>query len=547
MPNESLGALEWTRLWLAGQPLMTLFLVLGSGLLFGSLRIKGIGLGSSGALFTGLLAGHWGLGLPGGVGALGIVLFTYCVGLSAGPTFFSSLKSQGGGLTKLAAVTVGVGALTTLVLAGLLKLDPGLAAGLFAGAMTSTPGLAVALDALGEQGRIATIGYGVAYPFGVAGVVLFIQLLPRLLGHSLRRLGGETETPAIQRQTLEIVTSAFDGLPPAQLPAAMGIGDFCVSRILRGDRLVPVTPEDTIHAGMTTLVIAPGDRMDAIRDKLGREAPMASLRLDADQERRQIVATRPEVLGQPISQMNLLSRFGVVATRIARDGYTMLAAGDMTLEYGDTLTVVGSPEALAAFARVAGHCEKTLHESDLATLALGLALGIGLGLVPFGIPGRAAFRLGLAGGPLFVALFLGHFRRRGWMAGHLPRAARQTLMELGLIFALADAGVKAGSTLIPVLREHGATLFLVGMVVTVLPMAVAYIAARRWLGFDLLVTLGGLCGSMTSTPALGVLIAEADSGKPAASYAAAYPMALILMAIGVQVILFLLALHHGSG
>jgi putative transport protein len=530
---------EAVRLWLAGQPLLALFLVLAVGMLLGSLRIKGIGLGSSGVLFAGLLAGHLGLGLPGGIGILGIVLFTYCVGLTAGPTFFSSLRRQGGDMANLAALTVGVGALATVALAALLHLDPALAAGLFAGALTSTPGLAVALDALGEQGRIATVGYGVAYPFGVAGVVLFIQLLPRLLGHRLRSLGGEGDVPSLLRRVVEITNPEFVGLPLARLPAAAGVGDFCVSRVMRHDALVPVTSADLVCTGMVVLVVTPGDRVAAVCEKLGRETSLR-LHLDADQERTQIVITRPELLGRPLAELDLLSRFGVVVTRIGRDGYTVLAGAGAQLEYGDTLTVVGAPDALTAFARVAGHREKALHESDLATLALGLALGIGLGLVPLGIPGRWSFSLGLAGGPLFVALLLGHFRRRGWIAGHLPRAARQNLMELGLVFCLADAGVKAGATFLSVLHEHGAVLFLAGIVVTLLPMAVAYAVARLWFRLDLLATLGGICGGMTSTPALGVLVAEVDSGRPVTSYAAAYPVALILMTVFVQIILSLL-------
>ena len=521
--------------------MLTLFLTLAVGLALGGLRVRGIGLGASGALFAGMLAGHLGLGIPDGIGVLGIVLFTYCVGLTAGPVFFSSLRRQGGGLAKLAAVTVGTGALTTLALGRLLRMEPELAVGVFVGALTSTPGLAVALDALGEQGRLAAIGYGVAYPFGVVGVVLFIQLVPRLLGLSLRASGTSSEGAAIQRRVIEITCPELAGMPLVQLSAVLGAGDFCVSRVVRDDALVPVSAEDTVQRGATALVVAPGDRMDAICKKLGR-ASARPLRLDADQERDQVVVTRPSFLGQPLADLDLMGRYGVVITRVARDGYTLFAEPDLPLEYGDTLTVVGMPEALAEFARAAGHREKALHESDLATLALGLALGIGLGLVPFGIPGRAVFRLGLAGGPLFVALVLGHVRRRGWVAGHLPRAARQMLLELGLVFCLADAGVQAGARLVPVLREHGTALFLAGMLITALPLLVAYLVARHRLHLDLFATFGGICGSMTSTPALGALVAEADSGKPAASYAAAYPMALILMAVCVQLLLFLSAI-----
>lgn len=530
---------EVLRTWLVAQPLLALFLILTVGMMLGGIRVKGIGLGSSGVLFAGLLAGVLGLRIPDGVGTLGIVLFTYCVGLAAGSNFFGALRRQGRQLALLSLLTVAAGAFATLSLAWLLRLHPALAAGLFTGAMTSTPGLAVALEALGPDGRLATIGYGIAYPFGVAGVVLFVQLLPRLLGQPLRRLGGDGHEPEIVRRVVAVTVPEFIGVPLSRLPERAGAGDFCVSRVKRGGGLVPIAPADVCAADTVIMVVAPAAQAAAVVARLGHEH-LPPLRLDADHDRGGIVVTRPELLGASLAQLDPLARFGVVVTRVNRDGHALLATPDLQLEYGDLLTVVGTPPALARFAQAAGHREKALHETDLAALALGLAAGVALGLVPLGIPGGWSFRLGLAGGPLFVALLFGHWRRQGLIAGYLPRAARQMLMELGLVFCLADAGAKAGTTLLPVLREYGLPLFLGGIAVTLLPMAVAWVAARHWLRLGLLESLGGICGGMTSTPALGVLVKEADSNQPVASYAAAYPAALIMVAVCVQAIIAML-------
>lgn len=368
---------------LTDQPPAVLFAVIASGLMLGGIGIRGIRLGSSGVLFTALIAGHLGFNVPAGIGPLGLVLFVYCIGIGAGDRFFSALAREGSALARLAILLVVIGAAVTWIGARLLGLPAGLAAGLFAGALTSTPALAAATEGMGPAAEAVSIGYGIAYPFGVVGVVLFVQLLLK-------------------------------------------------------SRLEPETA-----AGET-------------KDEPDGSAPA----------------------GRPVT--------------------------------------------------------------SLLSLSVGLTLGILLGRLPIPLPGGATLRLGLAGGPLLVALVLGHFRRIGPIAGHIPRPARMLLQELGLLFFLADAGVRGGGPLVDTLREHGAGLFVLGACVTLLPLLIAWPVATRLLHLSPLQALGGICGGMTSTPALGAITSKTEVRTPTISYAAAYPVALIFMIFASKLLLYLI-------
>lgn len=379
------------------QPLVVLFALIATGLLLGSVKAKGINLGSSGVLFTALLAGHLGYSIPAGVGTLGLVLFVYCVGIGAGDRFFASLAREGAALAKLAVLIVALGAATTWVGATLLDIPAGLATGIFAGALTSTPALAAATEGMAAKGGAdaVSIGYGIAYPFGVIGVVLFVQVLPRILKTDIERQNHST----------------------------------CVDRA------------DGLKRGSTT----------------------------------------------------------------------------------------------------AEHCGSGIDATCLLSLSVGLTLGILLGMLPFGLPGGTPITLGMAGGPLFVALILGHFGKIGPIVGFIPRQTRMLLQELGLVFFLANAGVRGGGTLMATLQEHGFVLFGLGICVSVFPLIAAWPVATHFFKMNPLQALGGICGGMTSTPALGALTSKTDSQTPVTSYVSAYPVALIFMIIIAKVLIKLIA------
>ncbi|MBT8401628.1 MAG: hypothetical protein KJO98_14215 [Rhodothermia bacterium] len=513
--------------------IIVLFAVIAVGLLFGRLRLAGVSLGTSGVIFSALVAGYLGYGVPGGVGTIGLVLFAYGVGITAGPGFFASFRQQGKKFAALALVLVGLAAAVTWALAILFELPPDLAAGMFAGALTSTPGLAAVMESL-PAGSQAPVGYGIAYAFGVIGVVLFVQLLPRVLSIDLDELGRslaakDSSRRQIRRVLVEAVNPAVIGKRVSELEMVAN-ANCQITRVLEGDRLVPVSKDHVIRDGDHLWLIGREFRLEPVVTMIGRRSDRTDYVVDTDRLQRRVVATSRALVGKSLGELRLLSTHGVTVSRMARHEVEFVPDPDDVVQWGDALTVVGKPEDLDAFADFAGHREKSFDQTDLISLALGLLLGVVIGSASIGLGGES-FSLGLVGGPMLVALVVGHFGRIGRIYGSLPRASRLLMMELGLVFFLAAAGIEAGGQLVAVLQQHGTSVVVAAITVAILPMAVGVLVARLALGLNFLQVLGGVCGGMTSTPGLGVLTSKTDSEVPVVSYAAAYPVALILMTV----------------
>lgn len=529
---------------LLGNPLIALFAVIGFGMLLGNITVRGVNLGSSGVLFAALALGHFGYALPGGVGTIGLVLFVYCVGIGAGGRFFSVIAKEGSKLAKLALVIVASGALVAWGAGTLLHLPVGLVTGIFAGALTSTPALAAATEGLkaGGAGDVI-VGYGIAYPFGVIGVVLFVQMLPRLLRINVEAVAKEAaaETEAgdkVENVLVEVTNANIIGRPIAESDLA-NLNGVAVSRILHDDHLDPLRYDDVFELGQVLMLVGRGKEVEIAVNYLGKRVEK-KVQKDVENERRVVLVTAKNVTGSTLRDFAPLKRHGVVVTRITRLGLTFVPNADTQIQPNDQLMTVGSPENLNRFAEAVGHRSQGFDETDLLSLAMGLTLGIIVGIMPFGLPGTPTITLGLAGGPLFVALILGHFGRVGRIVGHIPRNTRILLQELGLVFFLADAGVKGGGQMVETLQKFGAPLFLAGLAVTIIPMAIALPIAMRFLKMNILQSLGGICGGMTSTPALGALTASTDSQVPVVSYASAYPVALIMMTVFAKLLIQLM-------
>jgi putative transport protein len=535
--------LEAVNQLLLDQPLIALFAIIASGLLFGSFTIKGINLGSSGVLFTALLAGHLGYSIPGGIGTLGLVLFVYCVGIGAGGRFFASVAREGATLGKLALVIVATGGAITWAGAKLLDLPVDLATGIFAGALTSTPALAAATESLTDAASGVSIGYGIAYPFGVIGVVLFVQLLPRLLKHDLDKIAAEHEAEDnTDVRVITVLVEVTNQNLVGKKIAEAGISNLnaCrVSRIFKEGQLIPLSYSDEFSQGQLLLLVGLNKEITIAIDTLGHRSDRHLLK-DVENERQNLLVTEHKIAGKSIRELASLKHYGVVITRITRGGLTFVPNTATLIEAHDNLTTVGRTEDLKVFAKAIGHHSTAIDSTDLLSLSVGLTLGIVAGLIPIGLPGSTPITLGLAGGPLLVALLLGHFGKVGRIVGHIPRPTRLLLQDLGLVFFLANAGVEGGVSLVATVQQYGITLFGLGMLVSVVPLILAWPLARKLFKLDPLQALGGICGGMTSTPALGAITAKTDSQVPVISYVSAYPVALIVMILITKILIGLL-------
>ncbi len=269
---------------------------------------------------------------------------------------------------------------------------------------------------------------------------------------------------------------------------------------------------------------------------LGKRSEAAFV-ADTDHERERLVVTDKKLGGCSLRELALLRNFGVVITRISRLGQEFVPTPDTRLETYDVLTSVGRSDDLKKFAGHIGHRPQAFDQTDLISLALGLSAGIFVGMVPIGLPGGAPMTLGLAGGPLFVALVLGYFGRVGRVVGHIPRPTRMLLQELGLVLFLANAGIIGGGSLAVTIQEFGGVVFAIGAAITLGPVMIAYPVGRKLLGLTQAQTLGGICGGMTSTPALGALTSTSTSQQPIVSYATAYPVSLIMMTVMAKLLL----------
>ncbi|MEW6252737.1 MAG: TrkA C-terminal domain-containing protein, partial [Planctomycetota bacterium] len=412
--------------------LLLLFALIALGLTLGALRVRGVSVGAAGVFFLALVVeilqraavagGFWpaSLGemkLPPVITDLGLVLFVYSVGLQAGPRFFGILRARGAAFLAVGAGTSLVGALLTVLLAGWLALAPHLAAGLYCGATTCTPALAAALDtirrvapedpanplAADELAMEASVGYGAAYPFSVLAVVVVVQFLPRLLRRSPVAAAAQyeeeqaAEAPPLEKCAFAVTNPNFAGRTIDELQG-LHVAEAVISRVKHANEVRPARPETVLYQWDTVLAVGRPEELAKLEAVLG---PVVVENLDDPTGKvasEQVVVSQPELIGRTIRELSIWERYGVVITRVRREGLELSPRGDLRLEPGDVLRVVGARQDIPAFADAAGREERRLYETSLIPYTAGLALGAAVGCIPFSLPGTGLeLRLGLAG------------------------------------------------------------------------------------------------------------------------------------------------------
>jgi putative transport protein len=535
---------------LLAEQMLVLFAILALGSWLGHLSVKRFSLGSAGVFFVALLFGHFGLTVPRAIMDLGLLLFVYAVGLQAGPSFFRTFRRQGGQFVAIAAVAVLTAGLTTVAVAQMLRLPPALAAGLFTGAVTNTPALAAAIDAVARvmpaNADLVAVGYGIAYPFSIIGVTLFVQLMPRLLHRSVPEAEAQwleqqrREQPALQVKHFRITNPNFEGMRLADMnPHRMTRAN--ISRVRHNDQEVAGTPEVTLHVGDVVTAVGPEDELQKMRLLLGDEtsapAEACTNLVPADME-----VTEKALAGTRLVDLHVSEQYGVVITRIRRQGLEITPVGSSTLEMGDSLRVVGERDAVEDFGKIIGGDQRKADETNMVPFLMGLLLGILLGIIPFRLPNGMVVKLGIAGGAFLVSLLVGHFGRIGPFRLYVPAAARNLARELGLMLFLAGAGAIAGAQLAVVVQEQGFQLFLAGALITILTVLVTLLLMDRVYRLNLLASMGLLTGCMTNPPALDAASAQTRTDLPTVSYASIYPVVLIFKILLAQILVEVLRL-----
>jgi putative transport protein len=543
---------------IVAQAVLALSIVAAVGLAFGSLGFRGIHLGTAGVLFVGIFFGQLGMHIDERilefVRDFGLILFVYTVGLQVGPSFFSSLRRQGLQLNALAASVVLLGALIAACFRVLFRFSIPAVAGIFSGATTNTPSLAAAqavLQGLKDQPSgntdLLVMAYAVAYPFGIVGIILTMLLVQKVFGLDPKSdgIGQETASGADDRKPdfvdLEVTNPNVDGVGLRNVPFALESG-VVFSRLYRNGRVNVPADDSVIHLGDVIRVVGAKAKLLEFERVIGRKSAVDLKTVPSELTTERLFVTKGSVLGKSFRELNFEQLYGAVVTRVTRAEVEFAARDDVRLQFGDLLYVVGPAGGVTKVADLVGNKPRALEHPHVLPVFVGILIGVILGGIPIALPGTPApVRLGLAGGPLIVALVLSQLGRAGPLIWYLSPGANLVLREIGIVLFLACVGLKSGSRFLEVLVSgNGVSWILAGALLTLVPLVLVGFAARSIVKLDFASICGVLAGSMTDPPALAFAGTITQSDRPLVAYAAVYPLVMILRVFLVQILILTL-------
>ncbi|MEG1748268.1 MAG: TrkA C-terminal domain-containing protein [Tannerellaceae bacterium] len=516
----------------------SLFLIVSLGFMLGRIRIKGLSLDVSAVIFIALLFGHFGVIIPKELGNFGLVLFIFTIGIQAGPGFFDSFRSKGKMLIVLTLLIVGSACITGIIFKYALGIDTPSIVGLIAGALTSTPGLAVAIDS--TQSSAASIAYGIAYPFGVIGVILFVKLLPKILRLDINAEAKKLEDerrgkfPTLHTATYRVTNINIYGKSLKQLQVRSMTGAV-VSRIKHNEVTAMPTALTILQEGDLLKAVGNDKSLEQLTLLMG-ERIEGDLPLGSTQELQSLLLTNKSVINKSLGHLNLQGTFGCTITRVRRSGIDLSPEPDLLLKFGDKLMVAGEKEGVKELGQFFGNDEKRLSDTDFFPIATGIVLGVLFGKLNISFSDSFSFSPGLTGGILIVALVLSAIGKTGPIIWSMSGSANQLLRQLGLLLFLAEVGTSAGGNLVSTFQESGWTLFGVGMAITMVPMIVALLVGYFFFKVNILDLIGTIAGGMTSTPGLAAADSMTDSSAPSIAYATVYPIAMVFLILFIQLI-----------
>jgi putative transport protein len=534
---------------LSGSPILTLFVVIGLGFLLGEASIFGFRFGVAGVLFVGLFVGSLSphITVPEIVPTLGLVLFVYAIGLSSGRAFFDAFRRQGSRDNALAAGVLLLGGLLTFALGRLLGLPAPAVAGLYCGALTNTPALAAVQERINERAAevglppqdakaasdLPVLAYSMAYPVGVIGVLVCFQIARRRWHVALEPAPEASELAA---SDFVVENPGVMGLTVRDVMDLNPDSGFLISRIQKGG-VVDIARWDTLlERGDVVAVVGDAQALRRAAHVFGKATP-SHIELDRSElDYRRVFVSSREVVGKRIRELELADRLSAIITRLRRGDVDVVADPDTRLEYGDRVRVLTRRANFAAVARFFGDSVRGAAEMHVGSLAIGMVLGVIVGMIPIPLGGGQTVRLGLAGGTLLVALVLGRLERSGGVSWVMPLPANLTLRQIGLLLFLAGVGTRAGYAFLDTLRHNGAQLLLAGALVTFVVTLATLILGRR-LGIPPDSLLGLSSGVQTQPACLAYADALARSDVPSVSYAAVYPTAMIVKILVAQLLL----------
>ena len=514
---------------LTSHSLFGLLFVVALGLLIGRLKVAGLSLDSAGVLFVGLFLGYGGISVPQVFLSWGQALFIFAIGMQSGPGLAAAFRRHGWQMVAVTVPVLLVGAGVTVLMGRLLHLDWNLATGLFTGALTSTPGLAAAIEATGSP--MASIGYGAAYPLGVLAVIVFVRLTPRLLRWDMKKAEVDfkqeswEQYPRLDHRNYVVQNPGLVNRSLGELNLFQATG-ATISRVRQGDLSLAPAPEIVFQLGDLIKAVGSEGALEKVRQLVG---PVTTKKISFTHTycARWILVSNRKNVNRSLAELRLLPENRITVTRIRRSGVDIQPGPEDRLRLGDRLRVICHTDQLDWIVKTLGNAMSQLGETDLLPVFIGLALGLTLGQVTLPLPGLPPFSLGLTGGVLVSGLLLSKQVRTGPLVWSLSPRTNQLLRELGLVCFLAVVGVQAGARLGPLLNHDGLALLGVSLAIALLPMVAGLMVGRLVFKMNPLTLLGVLTGAMTSTPGLGAAQGHTQSSAPSVAYATVYPMAMV--------------------
>lgn len=535
--------------------------VIAAGVLLGKIKFFGISLGVTFVLFVGILAGHFGFtGNPAilsFVQDFGLILFVFCIGLQVGPSFFSSFKRGGITLNLLAVGIVFLNIAVALILYFALqgRVDIPMMVGILCGAVTNTPGLGAANEALQQlhyQGPEIAMGYACAYPLGVMGIILSMIIIRYICRVDVLRDSDEIQkeeeaNPHMKPYTisLKVQNEALSGKTLSQVQNFLA-RDFVCTRIIQDGHMITPNANTVLRLGDRMFLVCAEDDSEAIMAFIGPKIEQdwdATNQQDKPMVSRRILVTQPNINGKTLGELHFSSMYGVNVTRVNRSGMDLFAARQLRLQVGDRVMVVGPQDAIERVANLLGNQLRRLDHPNIVTIFVGILCGILFGSLPIAIPGMPTpVKLGLAGGPLIISILIGRFGHKVKLVTYTTMSANLMLREVGLVLFLASVGIKAGENFVQMVVEGDGVLYVgLGFLITFIPLIINGIIARWHHRVNYFTLMGLIAGSNTDPPALAYANQIAGNDAPAVGYSTVYPLTMFLRILTAQLLVLLMA------
>lgn len=545
-----------------GHSILLLSFVIAAGIQLGKIKVFGVSLGITLVLFVGIILGHFGFTINHNVihffKEFGLILFVYSVGMQVGPGFFSSFKKGGITLNMLACGIVFLGVVTAIILHYATGIPMPTMVGILSGAVTNTPGLGAAQQAFsdmyGSTDNTIALGYAVAYPLGVIGIILsiiFIRYVFRVnFDKENEQLNNEDASHTNEAKPVSLIVKnpAVFGKSVGELSNLLEHRDFVISRIWHdSDKQIEIVSANTVlMENDKVFVITTEQDAQTIKTFIGEEIDMERkqwIRMESQFINRRILITKPELNGKRLGQLKLRKLYGINITRINRASVDLVATPHLTLQVGDRVNVVGTETAVTNVEKVLGNSMKRLNEPNLITIFIGIALGIVLGSIPITFPGiPQPVKLGLAGGPLIVAILISRFGYKYKLVTYTTQSANLMLREIGITLFLACVGISAGDGFVDTIVNNGGFAWIgYGFIITTVPLLIIGCIGRYFCKVNYFTLMGLIAGSTTDPPALAYSNATAGNDAPSVGYATVYPLTMFLRVLTAQLLILFFA------